>query len=236
MYYLKDHTTGKPFIRKDSGLPFSTPDADAADFTANVLGPPWVTVEWLPVQPLDAPFDRTIIDELATNPGPYANASLQRDGGWWQRTLDQIDGVTIHHTLSDSPHATAKHYVNKGGGRPTIPYTVWITQTGEVLLCVVLTQGLWHDHTGHRNTHLSIGLAGRLHEYHPADVQLDAAAKLCVWTIQSNTLPGITDISQIKGHMDVGTYKDRTECPGWASAASGEWKLDLYDRIERLLS
>ncbi len=236
MYYLKDSVTGEPFIMRNSGLPFSTPDADAASFTANVLGPPWVKVKWQPVVSSSLPFDRVIIDELVTNPGPYANANLQRDGGWWQRTFNQINGVTIHHTLSDSPHATAKRYVTKGGGRPTIPYTVWITQTGEILLCVALTQGLWHDHTGHENTHLSIGLAGTLHKYHPAAVQLDAAAKLCAWTVQSDILPSITSITQIKGHMDVGTYKDRTQCPGWASAASGNWKPELYSRIEDLLT
>ena len=229
MYYLKDHTTGKPFILKDTGLPVLIFGPDTAAFYEEVLGPPWVAAEWLPV---DAIFDLIITDELATNPGPYANASLQRDNGWWQRSLNQIDGVTIHHTLSDSPHATAKHYVNKGGGRPTIPYTIWITQTGEILLCVALTQGLWHNHNGHTNLQLSVGLAGRLHEYHPADVQLDAAAEVCVWAIRSNDLLGVTDISQIKGHRDYFA----TICPGWASAASGNWKPDLYDRIEELLT
>jgi hypothetical protein len=176
------------------------------------------------------PF-RDISSELATNPGPYTSEWLQRDDGWWQRSLDQITHLTFHHTLSDSPHATAQHYVNKGGGRPTIPYTIWITQTGEVLKCVSLTDGLWHDHTGHENVHLSVGLAGQLHLYHPADVQLEAAALFAVWAIQSDTLPLIDSVHDIAGHRDW----IATICPGWASDASGNWKPELYARTEALL-
>lgn len=175
------------------------------------------------------PWTGDIRGELARNPGPYANAYLRRDGGWWQRGLDQIDGVTYHHTLSDSPHATAQHYVNRDGGHPTTPYTIWVTQTGEVLLCVDLTEGLWHDHTGHENTHLSVGLAGQLHLYPPADVQLDAAARVAVWAIRE--LPGVTELAQIKGHRDYVS----TICPGWQASASGHWKSDLYARIRGLL-
>jgi hypothetical protein len=108
----------------------------------------WVNLrEELRKIPVQIPWDRDITSELARNPGPYTSSHLQADNGWWRRTLDMIDAVTIHHTLSDSPHATARHYVDKSGGRPSIPYTIWITQTGEVLLCVPLEEGLWHDHT-----------------------------------------------------------------------------------------
>ena len=174
---------------------------------------------------------RDISSEMATNPGPYTNKLLNRDGGWWQRTLDQITHLTFHHTLSDSPHATAAHYINKDGGRPTTPYTVWITQTGEILLCVALIEGLWHDHTGHKNIHLSVGLAGRLHIYRPADVQLDAAAILAVWAIRSMALPQINGVGRITGHIDW----IATQCPGWYSEASDNWKSDLYNRIGALL-
>lgn len=147
--------------------------------------------------------------------------------GWWQRTLGQIKGLTFHHTLSDSPHVTASRYVKKGGGRPSIPYSIWITQTGEALLCNPLTDGCWHDHTGHKNVNLSVGLAGRLHEYRPAQVQLEAAARIVKWAIAHPEM-NIT-LDTVKGHMDVGTYKDRTECPGWNSEASGYWRADLYE-------
>ena len=174
---------------------------------------------------------RDISSELVTNPGPYTNKLLQRDGGWWQRELYQITDVTYHHTLSDSPWATARHYINKGGGRPTTPYTIWITQTGEILQCVALTEGLWHDHTGHENVHLSVGLAGTLHLYSPADAQLDAAAKFAVWAIRSESMPLINSIDKITGHRDW----IATICPGWSSGASNHWKPELYARIEALL-
>jgi hypothetical protein len=166
---------------------------------------------------------KNIVDELARKvsgcPGVLKN-------GWWQRTLGQIVGLTFHHTLSDSPHATAKHYIKKGGGRPSIPYTIWITQTGEVLLCNPLEDGCWHDHTGHKNVNLSVGLAGRLHKYRPSQVQLEAAAQVVKWAIEHPEM-NIT-MNKVLGHMDVGTYKGRTECPGWDSAASDFWKDDFY--------
>lgn len=162
---------------------------------------------------------KDIISELARKdsgcPGKLQN-------GWWQRTLGQIVGLTFHHTLSDSPHVTASGYIRKDGGRPSIPYSIWITQTGEALLCNPLTDGCWHDHTGHKNVNLSVGLAGRLHEYRPAQVQLEAAALIVKWAVEHPEM-NIT-LESVKGHMDVGTYAGRTECPGWNSAASDFWK------------
>lgn len=169
------------------------------------------------------PWEKNIIDELARKESGCPGSLKD---GWWQRTLGQITGLTFHHTISDSPHATASHYIRKDGGRPSIPYTIWITQTGEVLLCNPLTDGCWHDHTGHENVNLSVGLAGRLHEYRPAQVQLEAAARIVKWAVEHPEM-NIT-LDTVKGHMDVGTYAGRTECPGWASAASGYWKDDFY--------
>jgi len=176
------------------------------------------------------PLWRDISAELPTNPGPYKQAALDASGGWWQRTLEQINGVTIHHTLSHSPHATAAHYINKGHGRPTIPYTFWITPTGEILQCVALEQGLWHDHTGHANRHLSVGLAGSLHILPPPKAQLDAAVAVCVWAIE--TLPGVRGMQDIRGHDAFAA----TVCPGWkAGNASRDWKTLFYDELGRAL-
>lgn len=175
---------------------------------------------------------RDICDELPRNPGPYGDENLNRDGGWWQRKLEDITHVTIHHTLSDSPHHTADHYIYKEGGRPTLPYTIWVTQTGDVMLCVALTEGLWHDHTGHENTHLSVGLAGQLHLHRPAQVQLEAAAQVAAWAIQSDLFPKIDGIDKIKGHMDW----IATTCPGWDSEESGNWKPVWYQEIEQALT
>ncbi|MCP4540650.1 MAG: N-acetylmuramoyl-L-alanine amidase [Chloroflexi bacterium] len=173
------------------------------------------------------PWGRDISTELTTNPGPYDNALLRRDGGWWTRTLDQIDAVTIHHTMSHSPHATASHYIHKGGGRPSLPYSIWVTETGEVLLCVPLEQGLWHDHTGHKNIHLSLGLAGSLHINQPSQAQLAAAARVCHWAIE--TLPGVMGPESIKGHKDF----TATACPGWTAVSVDRWRRRFFDLINQ---
>jgi hypothetical protein len=131
--------------------------------------------------------------------------------------------------LSNSPHATAAHYIHKAGGRPSIPYSIWVTETGEVLYCLSLTEGCWHDHTGHRNTHLSIGLAGRLHEFVPVDAQLRAAASVAAWAVrhpEMNVTP-----ERVKGHQDYWP----TECPGWSSAKSGLWRDRFYRFLDEIL-
>ena len=234
-YYIADKNTG--FIFSHNGLPlgFSEQSHNWALFYAELLGERWEVVDWIPPwaveEAVEVPWSKDISEELAVNPGPYRDRFLKRDNGWWERRLVQISGVTLHHTLSDSPHATAEHYIKKDGGRPTIPYTVWITQTGEVLLCVRLEEGLWHDHQGHANKSLSVGLAGKLHLYKPPDVQLDAAVKVCKWAIESPILLSVIDISQIKGHD---SFYD-TECPGWNSDKSGNWKHDFYRRLQDVL-
>jgi hypothetical protein len=167
-------------------------------------------------------WDRDIRAELATNghcPGLLG-------GGWWKRRLEQITGLTFHHTLSGSPHATARHYVTKEGGRPTIPYHLWVTEIGEILWCLDFEHACWHDHTGHTNKNLSVGLAGSLHLYRPPDVQLDAAASVARWALDCPDLR-IT-LAKIKGHCDYVS----TQCPGWNAPASGRWKELLYNRIE----
>lgn len=186
-----------------------------------------IRVERLEERPPRLLWDRDIRAELPRN--DQCSGSLRN--GWWPRKLSQIDGLTFHHTLSNSPHATAEHYLGKGDGRPSTPYTIWVTQTGEVLLCLGLEEGCWHDHTGHKNTHLSVGLAGSLHIHRPPDAQLDAATRVAAWAIQSDTLPGITGIDQIAGHRDF----IRTICPGWAAKRTGHWKPLLYNRIEEAL-
>lgn len=225
------------FLDPDTQMPFWHYHSQVAQLVNAWTGGGWqvVTVADLfdgTAEPDPVPWDKDITQELARN-DTFTHAKLNRDGGWWRRELHQIDAVTIHHTLSDSPHATAQHYVNKDGGRPSIPYTLWVTQTGEILLCVPLQEGVWHDHTGHENTHLSVGMAGRLHEYRPAEVQMEATARVCAWAIK--TLPGVNGIDQIKGHQD----HISTQCPGWdmrkGNEGSGHWRDDFYRILEGLL-
>jgi len=159
------------------------------------------------------PWDADISGSLATNddcPPPL-------EDGWWQRMLEQIDGVTVHHTLSHSPHATAAYYVTKGGGRPSIPYHVWVTETGQVLKCLDFTEGCWHDHTGHQNTHLSVGMAGDRRQP-PSEAQLSALVRFCTWCLDN------LNVDEVRGHKDYVA----TVCPGWDE---GGWKAEFYRRL-----
>ena len=162
-------------------------------------------------------WDRDITADLAHND----NCPAPLENGWWQRTLKQIDGLTFHHTLSHDPYALARSYVLKEGGRPSIPYTLWITKDGEILKCNDLTDGVWHDHTGHENSHLSVGLAGNLTLVRPTAAMIDAAARVAAWAVQNADM-SIT-LASVKGHQDYIS----TACPGWQTG----WKDELYQAI-----
>lgn len=181
----------------------------------------------LDIPPKENLLWRDIVNDLAQND----NCTGILKDGWWLREWEQIDYITIHHTLSHNPYATAEWYVNKEGGRPSIPYTIWVTETGEVLLCNQLIEGCWHDHTGHANTHLSIGLAGELHINAPSNSQLDALARICKWAIANSNLPLIDNIDKIRGHA----HWYNTVCPGWAAEKSGLWEAQFYSKLEELL-
>lgn len=177
--------------------------------------------------PSPFPWSRDISSELPTNencPGILAD-------GWWQRTPDQIRSICFHHTCGwTDPHLLAAWYIQKDGGRPSTPYSIWISASGEVLLCNQLEVGCWHNHAGHENVDLSVALAGSLHIDYPPPAQLDAAARVAAWAIQSPLLPLVSDISCIKGHRDF--YP--TKCPGWDDC-DPHWRANLYTRIGGLL-
>lgn len=171
------------------------------------------------------PWDQDLVGELARNnncPGLLAN-------GWWQRKINQIDRATIHHTYGwVDLYSFCEYYVNSKGGRPSSPYTIWITPTGQIILVNELAEGCWHDHTGHENTHLSIGLAGALHLHRPPDVQLQAAARACKWAIDNPEMPLVNSIDHVNGHD---AYYP-TACPGWDDRGegipSGYWRDAFY--------
>jgi hypothetical protein len=160
-------------------------------------------------------------------------------GGWWQRRVEDIKTVCFHHTLTHSPEWFASWYIYRDGGRPSVPYTFWISDTGEILLCNSLDEGCWHNHNGHKNLDLSVGLAGRRHEVPPSPAQLHAAATVAVWAIHSPMMPLVDSAEKVMGHMDypycLPGQLYETECPGWLSDGSGRWKPDLFERIEALL-
>ena len=176
---------------------------------------------------------RAVLPRNTNCPKPLQN-------GWWRRSLDQIETVCFHHTLSHSPAGLAAWYITKEGGRPSLPYSIWIVEdTGEILLCNSLEEGCWHNFNGHQNTALSIGLAGDRTKYPPPAVQMRAAALMAAWAILSPTLPKITSVSQIMGHMDYPLCKPgqiyATDCPGWSTAKTGNWRTEFYSTVGRLL-
>lgn len=167
------------------------------------------------------------------------NCPGKLSNGWWKREIASIDALVFHHTKSHAPEALALWYIydkpwkNAEGkmvcGRPSSPYTLWVTQTGDIILCNDLSEGCWHNHNGHQNRELSVGLAGDLTKHKPPVAQLDAAAKLAAWAIRWKGLPYITGLEQIKGHDDY----IETACPGWNDPNTGRWKTQFMAMISR---
>lgn len=150
------------------------------------------------------------------------------ENGWWGRTPSQITGLTIHHTLSHSPWATAQYYIQKSGGRPSIPYHYWVCTCGQVLYCLDLVQGCWHDHTGHKNANVSIGMAGSLHEVRPTLPQLASAVALTTFLVFQLDLV----LSEVLGHNQRSAPVGYpTTCPGWDSATSGYWRHEFLSAV-----
>jgi len=197
---------------------------DGTRYTCQIAPPP---------EPTGAPW-RDVIATMPTNPTPDASKLIAQRGGWWKRELSQIDGIAIHHTLGHDPIATAnyctKPTAQNGKGHSTTQYHIWITKEGEALLCVPLTEGLWHDHTGDRNTHISIGLAGSLHKGKPPQAQLDKAAEVTAYLMHLYKIAG----GNVAGHNDWAwkAAKVKTTCPGWDVAG---WRSEFYAALNKAL-
>ncbi len=158
------------------------------------------------------PFSN-IVDSIPTNPHPTDPPA------WWVRERDEIKGITIHHTLSDSPVATARYVIDKKG-RPTLPYHFWVGRTGDAALCVPLRFGMWHDHTGHNNVNISVGMAGHLHRLRPSGAQIEGTALLVRWLMHEYQIP----LEQVQGHCD----RYATICPGWDLKV---WRDEFYQTL-----
>jgi len=107
-------------------------------------------------------------------------------------------------------------------GRPTLPYHFWVSKGGECWLCVPLNYGMWHDHTGHRNVNISIGMAGHLHKVQPTGAQLEATVRLVAWLMREYDVP----VEEVRGHCD---RYDKTVCPGWDT---NHWRGQFYQALE----
>lgn len=175
-----------------------------------------------------APWE-DIRSQMPTNSNPDADPILAKRGGWWQRELEQITGITIHHTCSHAYLATATWIVRpaaKGGkGYSTTQYHVWVTREGRALYCVDLTEGMWHDHAGDLNRNISIGMAGSLHVNRPPQVQLDKAVEVVAYLMRKFGIP----IANVAGHLDRAKLKNVIiECPGWDVM---QWRAAFYDAL-----
>lgn len=184
----------------------------------------------LPKRPSAPPFtDR--IAEMPTSYAPDHPYFLRREWLQWPtRSLQEIVGLTIHHTLSHSPLATAQYITrpraNGGKGYPTTQYHYWVSQSDGCPIFHLVDDSLqvWHDQTGAYPTTLSIGMAGRLHEQRPPDAQIKAVAGLVAWLMKEY------DIAEedVMGHVDRWSS---TVCPGWYAEGiaelSGVWKRDF---------
>jgi hypothetical protein len=159
-----------------------------------------------------------LVDEMPLNPNPTAPP------GWWIRTPDQIKGITIHHTMSHDPRATARYCIDVKG-RPSIQYHLWVTREGAVYLCAPLSWGMWHDHCGHENKNVSVGLAGHLHQEKPSGVELQAAARITAWLMGQYGI----ERGEVLGHND---RYEATVCPGWYQAG---WRDDFYRALDEEL-
>lgn len=172
----------------------------------------------------DAPW-LDMRDDMPVNPHPdnayFVHYNLSE---WWQRASGEIAGITIHHTLAHDMMALADYFtrpVATGGlGTPTSHYAIWITQDGEARYCVDLANGCWHDHTGHENKHISIGLAGRWDYEPPPQVMIDKTVEVCHYLLGYYDLL----ISSVRGHCDHFS----TRCPGWNPAS---WRQMFYDAL-----
>ena len=137
----------------------------------------------------------------------------------------EVTGITIHHTMSHSPLATAQYCTNVKG-YPTTQYHYWVSANDNVDVYQLLKEewAIWHDHTGTYQTNLSVGMAGHLHNHKPPKDQIKACAMLCKHLMKKHNLT----IENVVGHRD---QYSKTACPGWDSA---HWKNDFYNALQRV--
>ena len=172
------------------------------------------------------------VDEMPVNFSPDHPYLVKRGWKWWPirgegKCPPEITGLTIHHTCSHSPLATARYCARSrsagGKGYPSVQYHFWVSQGDgcPVWQLADLNWALWHDNTGAYQTTLSIGMAGRLDLQRPPVEQLYATAELVAYLMgHFNILLG-----EVKGHRDYWP----TKCPGWHLT---HWREDFYEALK----
>lgn len=153
------------------------------------------------------------------------SAELDKNGEWPEQT-ELWKGLVLHHTLSSSPHATATYcaFQKEAKTVPGIQYSIWITQTGEILLTEKLDRMVRHLGVMPERR-LPVGLEGNLDKHWPPEPMLDAMVRVCKWAIQNPAME--IELETITGHDD----HSKTACPGWRSG----WKAEFYRRLRKAL-
>ena len=186
------------------------------------------------MQPPVASFE--IIDRIAefdkiVNTKPFHRDFINSFGElstMWP-TRKEVTGVTIHHTLSHSPTATAG-YIVRSKGYPSTQYSIWVSADDgcPVYQCLRDNVACWHDHTGRLQTTMSVGMAGSWHIAKPSLEQMEACAKLCYMLMGRYGF----GIDQVQGHNDRAKRAGvNTVCPGWDAA---HWRDDFYKILREL--
>ena len=176
-----------------------------------------------------APPFQDIAQQLAVNRQPDHPYLVARGWDWWPvREASEVAGITLHHTLSHSPKATASYCSRAraagGKGYPSIQYHFWVA-AGDgcpVYRCAPVEWAVWHDHTGAYPKTISVGMAGSLHLRAPVAEQLAAAVGLVAWLMGEY---GVA-LEDVRGHND---RYERTVCPGWDRAA---WRGAFYEALK----
>lgn len=181
--------------------------------------------------PLPAPPQLPYIDrvrEMPVNENPDHPYFIERRWFMWPSRTGDPTGITIHHTMSHSPEATAAYCTkpaSQGGkGYPTTQYHFWVS-AGDgcpVWRLVPVDLQVWHDHTGAFPKTISVGLAGALHVTQPPQEQLEAAGALVRWLMAEYDIP----LREVVGHCD--RYSG-TVCPGWNKAG---WRDAFYEAVK----
>lgn len=171
------------------------------------------------------------INDMPINKYPFHSTFKKHFNDFWPirgqgKMPAKITGITIHHTMSHSPIATAQYCTNVKG-YPTTQYHYWVSANDDTEVYQLLKEewGIWHDHTGTYQTNLSIGMAGHLHNHKPPQDQIEACAMLCKHLMEKHNLT----IENVKGHKD---QYSGTVCPGWDNS---NWRDDFYETLQRIL-
>lgn len=219
-------------LKSGESVTLRAPAATGASRELQLLAGDTVTIH-APAAVSDTPPWVDVRDQMPVNLKPDEPWLVEQGRtGWWQRTLGQIDGITLHHTMTHNLLACASYITRAraqgGKGYPTTQYAFWVQADGVIKYCVDLTQAPWHDHCGDENTHIAVGIAGEWDAESPPRVQLEATARLCAYLMRTLAIP----LANVEGHREWSHRyqgKPMTTCPGWLP---GGWRDAFFALLQ----